>query len=53
MPCPLVVNFSFSMATSCCTTLHFDDIEKRKKYETILFKEVYNEVVEIKVILLP
>lgn len=30
------------------STLHFDDIEKRKKYETILFKEVYNEVVEIK-----
>ncbi|CAK7343260.1 unnamed protein product [Dovyalis caffra] len=28
--------------------LHFDDIEKQKKYETILFKEVYNEVVEIK-----
>lgn len=30
------------------STLHFDDIEKRKKYETILFKKVYNEVVEIK-----
>ncbi|KAJ9163121.1 hypothetical protein P3X46_022824 [Hevea brasiliensis] len=28
--------------------LQFGDIEKQRKYETISFKEVYNEVVEIK-----
>ncbi|XP_021667787.2 probable ethanolamine kinase isoform X2 [Hevea brasiliensis] len=28
--------------------LRFDDIEKQRKFETILFKEVYDEVVEIK-----
>lgn len=30
--------------------LQFDDIEKQRKYETISFEEVYNAVVEIKVI---
>ncbi|XP_065849768.1 probable ethanolamine kinase [Euphorbia lathyris] len=28
--------------------LHFDNIEKQRKYETISFKEVYGEVIEIK-----
>jgi ethanolamine kinase len=48
----LIFHFQWPLLVAA-STLHFDDIEKRKKYETILFKEVYNEVVEIKVILLP
>ncbi|WCJ29672.1 Protein kinase superfamily protein [Euphorbia peplus] len=30
------------------STLQFDDTEKQRKYETISFKEVYGEVIEIK-----
>lgn len=30
------------------STLNFDDSEKQKKYETISFQEVHNEVVELK-----
>uniref|UniRef100_A0A0V0HI53 ethanolamine kinase n=1 Tax=Solanum chacoense TaxID=4108 RepID=A0A0V0HI53_SOLCH len=30
--------------------LQFDDGEKKKKYETILFQEVHNEIIELKVI---
>lgn len=36
-------------SSAAASVLEFDDSEKQRKYQMISFKEIYNEVVELKV----
>ena len=42
---------SKSMTILAASTLTFDNDEKQRKYETVSFEEVHNEVIKLKVIL--